>query len=372
MSSSPPDADEREALLLPPEGSAPDAANRLSSPFAFARRWRKGAVPWTVAGSVALLTLLGLAGFDFASRAERAADGGSGRDGSVRRIPDFGEDTESIESILAGIGAYPEAGETLKPLTVYYGRTPIDGHTFTARYDAEWLSHEPMVSWNHFADPTKRYAVAMFDPDAKSGLINRRRGQWQGTPPKGQFLHALWTHCDGGNNLRCAAPGRATVSYVTPGPPRDDAPHKYVFVLFEQSKDAPEVFFDAAHVNGGLAWHRNNRMPELIRRNPTLKPVAVNFMYVDGADPARPWEAWGLSERLVKHVPGTRRSEDAPVRPRWGHEPSEDEGAGARAGQPVAYTFAEKTRVRPAAEAALTEFQAAAHFSDKQRYPIER
>ena len=78
--SSPPDADEREALLLPPEGSAPDA-NRLSSPFAFARRWRKGAVPCTVAGSVALLALLGLAGFDFASRAERAADGGPGRDG---------------------------------------------------------------------------------------------------------------------------------------------------------------------------------------------------------------------------------------------------------------------------------------------------
>ena len=63
-------------------------------------------------------------------------------------------------------------------------------------------------------------------------------------------------------------------------------------MLFEQPPYLDKVRFDNRHVNGGQAWRRNDRVKEVIQNNPLLKPVAVNYMRVDGADPKKPWEVW--------------------------------------------------------------------------------
>lgn len=242
-------------------------ASEETSPSGRSRRLAWAAVP---------LALLAVGGLAANHALERSEDALPSED--AHHIPDFGLDTQAIEAILARVGCYYE--DDLDRLTVNYGGVYVDDHIFNAHEDSAFLNREPLVSWGHLTsgpDDDTKYTVAVFDADAQSGVLYKTRGT---------FLHALWTDCEGGSNIGCAAPGRAMASYVPPVPPADQDPHKYIFVLFEQPPDLDEVRFDNRHVNGGQAWRRNNRVKEVIHNNPALKPVAVNYMRVYGADPS--------------------------------------------------------------------------------------
>ena len=261
---------EEEQLLA----DARQSTSEETSPSGRSRRLAWAAVP------LALLAVGGLATNQAAKRTEQALP----PEPQVHRIPDFGSDTQAVESILARVGCYYE--NDLDRLSVNYQGIHVDDHIFNTHYDATWLKREPLVSWGNLMsgpDDDTKYTVAVFDADAHSGVLGKTHGN---------FLHALWTDCEGGSNIACAAPGKAKASYVPPMPPSDQYPHMYIFVLFKQPPYVDEVRFDNRHVNGGQAWRRNNRVKEIIQNNPLLEPVAVNYMRVDGVDPKRPWEAW--------------------------------------------------------------------------------
>ena len=82
---------------------------------------------------LALLAVGGLATNQAAKRTEQALP----PEPQVHRIPDFGSDTQAVESILARVGCYYE--NDLDRLSVNYQGIHVDDHIFNTHYDATWL-----------------------------------------------------------------------------------------------------------------------------------------------------------------------------------------------------------------------------------------
>ena len=81
-----------------------------------------------------------------------------------------------------------------------------------------------------------------------------------------------WLHWMVSNAKHSAGAGKTVTDYMAPSPAI--GAHRYIFLLFEGSladslrKREARITFD---------------IPALLRENPALKPLAMNFMYVTAA-----------------------------------------------------------------------------------------
>lgn len=121
------------------------------------------------------------------------------------------------------------------------------------------VKDEPNVEWTGVAGSF--YTLLMTDPDAPS----------RADKSIGEVRHWLVVNIPG-NDLKA---GEAIVEYVGSGPPKDSGLHRYVFLLFKQTKGKQE--FNVAAANNKSREGRLSTNTRKLVADHNLELVAGNF-----------------------------------------------------------------------------------------------
>ncbi|CRK92647.1 CLUMA_CG006199, isoform A [Clunio marinus] len=121
------------------------------------------------------------------------------------------------------------------------------------------VKDEPTVKWN--SEDGVFYTLLMTDPDAPS----------RKNPIRREFRHWLTINIHD-SDLNC---GETIFQYIGSGPPKDTGLHRYVFLLFKQTKGRLE--FDSPYVSDHSSLGRASTSTKDLISKYDLKLVAGNF-----------------------------------------------------------------------------------------------
>ncbi|KRG00078.1 uncharacterized protein Dwil_GK13056, isoform B [Drosophila willistoni] len=143
----------------------------------------------------------------------------------------LGASSHSVEDIFKSHEVVPdvvsEAPNQFLQVTYSNGLIAKDGVELTPTQ----VKDQPLVEWNP-ADVSDYYTLIMTDPDAPS----------RSKPTFREFKHWVVVNIPGND----VAKGEVLAGYVGSGPPKDTGLHRYVFLLYKQSR---KLEFDEERVS---------------------------------------------------------------------------------------------------------------------------
>jgi len=149
-----------------------------------------------------------------------------------------------------------EAPKTLLKVS-YSGGVTVDGGELTPTQ----VKDEPKVEWQ--ADDGSFYTLLMTDPDAPS----------RKDPKFGEVRHWLVVNIPGSD----INAGETKYQYIGSGPPSGSGLHRYIFLVFEQSKGKQE--FDVPTVTNRSREGRLSTKTRKLIADYNLQLVAGNFYF---------------------------------------------------------------------------------------------
>ncbi|CAG9801640.1 unnamed protein product [Chironomus riparius] len=128
------------------------------------------------------------------------------------------------------------------------------------------VKEQPEIEYD--ANPNDFYTLLMTDPDAPSRM----------EPTFREFRHWLVVNIPG-NDIEN---GETVIEYIGSGPPKDTGLHRYVFLVFKQSKG--KIDFDGPYVSNHSPLSRPSTSTRDLIDKYDLELVAANFFEAEYDD----------------------------------------------------------------------------------------
>jgi len=130
------------------------------------------------------------------------------------------------------------------------------------------IQSKPKVHFKSDADTY--YTLIMADPDAPS----------RENPKNGEWLHWMVNNISGDD----VAHGQDKAGYVGAGPPKGTGLHRYVFMIYKQTKGKQEHFDDIPTLSHTQSKHRAKFNTKSFVAKHHLELVAANFVQAQWDD----------------------------------------------------------------------------------------